>query len=152
MGGEGLRIVRMSAENYKDAAAVASENLKEGWSEQTYLAQLSNPNDRTYIAYFDGEVCGFLSSWYVLGEIEINNIAVNEKFRRRGVAKALFEALFAEHPNAERVVLEVRESNAAAIALYTSLGFECAGRRKRFYTAPDEDALILVLRVESGGI
>lgn len=152
MGGEGLRIVRMSAENYKDAAAVASENLKEGWSEQTYFAQLSNPRDATYIAYYDGEVCGFLSSWYVLGEIEINNIAVNEKFRRRGVAKAMFKALFAEHPNAERVVLEVRESNAAAIALYTSLGFEFAGRRKRFYTAPDEDALILVLRIENGVI
>ena len=50
-----------------------------------------------------------------------------------------------EHPEAERTVLEVRESNTAAIGLYTSMGFADAGRRKRFYRDPEEDAVIMVL-------
>lgn len=144
MGGD-IRIVRMNAENYRDAADIARRNLREGWSAETYFAQLSNPNDRTYIAYAGDEPCGFLSAWYVLGEIEINNIAVDGAYRRRGIAKALFMALFGEHPEAERTVLEVRESNTAAIGLYTSMGFADAGRRKRFYRDPEEDAVIMVL-------
>lgn len=142
--GEDIRIVPMTADNYTDAAAIAKENLREGWSEETYLAQISNPNDRTYIAYSGNIPCGFLSAWYVLGEIEINNIAVNKDYRRQGIAKALFDRLFSEHPEAERTVLEVRASNTSAIALYSSLGFKDAGRRKRFYQDPEEDAVIMV--------
>lgn len=134
----------MTEENYRTVAALAKENLSEAWSEETYHNQLSNPNDLTLLACFDGEPAGFISVWCIMGEAEINNIAVSEKFRRKGIAKELFAAAERALPDAERWVLEVRESNANAISLYRKLGFEKAGIRKNFYCSPTENAIIMV--------
>ena len=99
-----IEITPMTAENVGVVSLLAKANLKEGWSEQTYLAQLSNPNDRTYIAYIDGVPCGFISAWIILDEIEINNIAVAPEYRRRGVAKALFTRLYSDEAAARAKV------------------------------------------------
>lgn len=143
-----IKIVPMTEENFVTAARLAAENLAEAWSEQTYFQQLSNPNDRTYIAYADGEPAGFLSVWYVLGELEINNIAVDKAFRRKGVAKALIGRMEEDLPEAVTCVLEVRESNTPARCLYESLGFEQVGVRKNFYSKPAENAVIMVKKYD----
>lgn len=65
---------------------------------------------------------------------EINNIGVVEKFRRMGIAKALFDSAY-NAAKAEKWYLEVRESNLGAISFYEKLGFERVGMRKNFYTA-----------------
>lgn len=144
----GIEIFPMTEENYKTVAAVAKDNLAEAWSEETYFRQLSNPNDYTYLAYLDGEPAGFLSLWYIAGEVEINNIAVSEKFRRKGIAKALFSAAHNDIPNGSSWFLEVRQSNTAAISLYEKMGFEQAGIRKNFYSEPTENALIMVKKYQ----
>ena len=63
----------------------------------------------------------------------------------QGVAKQLIEraCVVAEENGAESISLEVRPSNAAAVSLYGSVGFEEVGLRKNFYRAPVEDALIM---------
>lgn len=139
-----LKIVPMSEENVAVAAALAAECLREAWSEDTCRRQLSNPHDHTLLAFEGEKAVGFLSCWCVAGEAEINNICVLPEYRRRGVARAMFERIFAQVGDAERWVLEVRESNLAAIGLYESLGFTRAGLRKGFYSAPTENALIMV--------
>ena len=70
------------------------------------------------------------------------NIAVGEGFRRRGIARMLVEELI-RRLDAYQLTLEVRASNAPAIALYESLGFTQVGLRKNYYHKPKEDALIL---------
>lgn len=140
----GIKILPMTEENYKIVAAIAKENLAEAWSVETYFRQISNPHDYTYLAYLDGEPAGFLSLWYIAGEIEVNNIAVSERFRRKGIAKALFSEAYKDIPNEADWFLEVRESNTAAISLYINMGFEQKGTRKNFYSAPTENALIMV--------
>lgn len=144
----GLEISRMTEENYRIAARLAAENLPEAWSEETYHKQLSNPNDRTYVAYFDGEPAGFLSVWYVLGELEINNIAVDKAFRRKGIAGALIGRMEEDFSEAVSCVLEVRESNAPARSLYERSGFEQVGVRKNFYSKPAENAVIMVKKYD----
>ena len=81
----------------------------------------------------------------VLDEGYISNVAVSPAFRRRGIASALIRALLdrARERNLSFVTLEVRESNAAAIALYEGFGFRPVGRRKNYYDAPKEDAWIM---------
>lgn len=138
-----LNIVPMTAENAAEAAKLSAQCLKEAWSEDVCRAQLNNPNDHTLLAYSDGEAAGFLSCWYIAGEAEINNICVLPGYRRQGIARAMFAKIFDELPDAERWVLEVRESNSSAIALYESLGFEKAGVRKNFYDDPRENAVIM---------
>ena len=82
-------------------------------------------------------------------EGQITNIAVASDARRQGLGRAVLIALIQEarERNCELISLEVRESNTAAIALYESAGFLIAGRRKRFYRAPVEDALVMLLHL-----
>lgn len=138
-----LEIIKINEENYKEVAALALENLAEAWSEQIFFEQLSNPNDYCFCAYYDGKIAGFLDVWNVLGEVDINNIAVSEDFRRKGIAFALINEMEKHFSSALSCTLEVRESNQKAILLYRKCGFKEVGRRKNFYTAPTEAAIIM---------
>ena len=90
-------------------------------------------------------VMGFLIARRVADEMEILNLAVEAGIRRRGVASGLLETAFqsGRASGAKRAFLEVRVSNAGAIAFYQRLGFAPAGRRPRYYSDPPEDALVL---------
>ena len=140
-------IIALNEENGSAAAELSAKCLREAWSEQTLCAQLKNQNDHTCLAYVDGTAAGFVSCWCVAGEAEINNICVLPEYRRRGIARAMFEKLEEVLPDAERWVLEVRESNSAAKALYESLGFARVGLRKDFYDDPAENAVIMAKTV-----
>ena len=81
----------------------------------------------------------------MLDEGTINNIAVKKEMRRTGIAKALLlEAdRFAAAHRLSFLTLEVRMSNKAAQALYTSCGYESVGVRRAFYKKPTEDAFLM---------
>ncbi len=88
---------------------------------------------------------GFLVAQNGGPEWELENIAVLPEFRRKGVAGGLLAALLA-HARAllaERILLEVRASNHAAIRLYHASGFQLLARRREYYRNPHEDAMIL---------
>ncbi len=89
---------------------------------------------------------GFLVAQCGGGEWELENMAVLPAFRRRGAGLALLAALLAEARTrgAERILLEVRPSNQAAIRLYGQGGFELLAHRPGYYRDPVEDALIMV--------
>lgn len=89
-----------------------------------------------------GEVLGYVLFWHVTDEIHLLSVAVAPAVRRRGVGRALVEDVLAyarEHA-AAKVLLEVRASNAAAIALYRGLGFTEFNVRARYY-ADGEDGV-----------
>ena len=88
------------------------------------------------------QIAGFLV-WRCVGgdECEILNLAVLPEFRRQGVGRALVQWLLARFSGP--VFLEVRESNAAAILLYKSLGFQLVGSRDRYYESPPETAIVM---------
>jgi ribosomal-protein-alanine N-acetyltransferase len=102
-----------------------------------------------------GDVDGVIAVYGVLvlgvGEAQILNVSVVPGQRRRGFAKALLGRFLdlAEAKGAEQIFLEVRESNAAAIALYRAAGFREIARRKAYYPAREgrEDALVMRLGV-----
>jgi len=98
-------------------------------------------------------VAGYVVAQDAADEGEILNLAVAPTRYRRGIGRALVEAALdalAER-GAERVFLEVRESNAAARALYATLGFQEVGRRTRYYRRPVEDAIILRAAIPADG-
>lgn len=92
-----------------------------------------------------GPVAGYAVAWYVLDEGELANLAVAGSSRRQGIGLALLRAVLSDatRRGVSQLYLEVRESNAAARALYAAQGFEEVGRRKGYYRSPVEDALIL---------
>jgi len=99
----------------------------------------------------DGVLGGYLLLSFAADEAEIINIAVRTALRRRGVAARLVaEALaFVQTRGASACYLEVRESNDAARRLYEKMGFSVVGRRKMYYSAPTEDALLMKRTKES---
>jgi [ribosomal protein S18]-alanine N-acetyltransferase len=107
---------------------------------------MENPLFYFVCARDDSErVLGYVVAWFVAGEGEISNIAVNPDGWGRGVGRSLLNAALEEgrRRRAGAVYLEVRESNQRARALYESTGFEEVGRRKGYYRRPVEDAIML---------
>jgi len=123
------------------------------WTENMLTDALFDPQ-ASFIVAEDGEgnILGYAGLHAVLDEGYIDNVAVEEAARRHGVASALLDVFcrFGE-VNLAFLTLEVRASNAAAIALYQKHGFEQVGLRKNYYTNPREDAIIMTREFTSDG-
>lgn len=117
----------------------------EAWSERSVAGELVNPLSLWLVWQECGEVMGYVGSQTVMDETDMMNVAVHPGARRRGIAEQLILALCEElaKRGSRCLTLEVRASNAPAIALYEKLGFLEIGRRKNYYRNPREDALIL---------
>jgi [ribosomal protein S18]-alanine N-acetyltransferase len=143
-----VRIERVTADQDLDAiVALEAESFTNPWSRATLEWELKN-SDVTFIYVLrleQGTVAAFCVCWIVFGELHINTLAVAPAERRRGLATALLKHVMAEAAarDANRATLEVRASNTAALKLYEHLGFQVTATRPRYYTKPDEDALIL---------
>ena len=98
----------------------------------------------------DGQVCAYGGMMVAVDEGQITNIATHPDYRRQGYGKAIVEALikYSKNNGINSISLEVRESNRAAIELYSRLGFKVEGKRKDFYTKPTENALIMILNLK----
>jgi ribosomal-protein-alanine N-acetyltransferase len=99
------------------------------------------------VAEEDEKIVGYVVALDGADVGDILNLAVTEGGRRRGLGRALVEAIvdrLAER-GVREVFLEVRESNAPARGLYSKFGFKEVGRRKGYYRRPVEDAIVLRL-------
>lgn len=120
------------------------------WEPRVYAGLLANPAVRAWIARDDARApVAMLCVQAVADEAEIYRIGVLPAARRRGIARRLMKTAAADLQTAgiTRMFLEVRAGNGPAIALYASLGFAPCGRRTGYYSAPEEDALLLEWRV-----
>ena len=138
-------IVPMDRSHVDQIAQLERENFSIPWSETQLEDALYNDAASFIVAEDEeGNVIGYAGLQVVLDEGYINNIAVEEAARRHGVASALLDVYcrFAA-VNLAFLTLEVRKSNAPAIALYEKHGFQQAGLRKGYYQHPREDALIM---------
>ncbi len=117
---------------------------EEGWSAESFRSEVEKENGYVLCIFCEERVAALLTGYYAVGEGDITNVAVDPDFRRKGMAKRLiaeFEAVLPD--DAEEIFLEVRESNAPAIALYEKCGFERIAVRKNFYANPRENAVIM---------
>jgi ribosomal-protein-alanine acetyltransferase len=116
------------------------------WSRRAY-ERLVQEKMTGWIAEANGSISGFVAARQVAGDAEILNFAVRSAARRGGIGALLLNEVlaWAKSTHAEKIYLEVRESNRAARAFYERHGFRETGRRPRYYDAPTEDALLLAL-------
>ncbi len=142
-----MKIVSMCAEDAKELAELDKEVFSVPWSEKSFLEEFENRLAVYYIAKEENKIIGYAGFWHVADEGDITNIAVKQEYRRKGIASRLIETIIKEADRRKLLLLtlEVRESNAAAIKLYEKFGFKIIGKRKRYYTNPAEDALIMTL-------
>ena len=140
-----MMIIPMNKDHVAQIASLERQCFADPWSEGSIASELDNPLSLWLVAEQDGAVCGYVGSQTVLDETDMMNIAVRPDCRRHGIAAALIDELIVrlKERGSHILRLEVRVSNAPAIALYDSLGFTQLGLRKNYYRNPKENALIL---------
>lgn len=113
-------------------------------AEDALAAELDRAWSRLFVDDRGESLAGFVNLWRVADEVEVLFVATAPAWRRQGVARALmvYALQAARDEGAARALLEVRRSNAPAIALYRGLRFEVVGERRRYYD-DGEDALLM---------
>ncbi len=113
------------------------------WSLAMFVLELSKPSGICLAAVEQRKLAGYLicarydQVWHLM------NIAVDPASLRRGIARAMLDEMLTRGGPQESYTLEVRTSNAGAIALYEQFGFRPAGTRPRYYHDTGEDAMIM---------
>lgn len=137
----------MEEKDLEQVCAIENKIFSQPWTRADFLASVQNPEHIYIVAEENDVVAGYCGLWMVAGEGQINNVAVREDFRKKGVGYGMLSYLLelGRQKNQNAFTLEVRASNEAAIRLYEKLGFHSAGIRTGFYEKPREDANIMWL-------
>ena len=140
-----MEYVLMKKEHVAQVAQLEKLCFSLPWSENAISGELTNPLSLWVVALDGNCVAGYIGSQSVMGEADMMNLAVLPDYRRQGIGEKLVISLVERllENAVTSLTLEVRASNAGAIALYEKLGFQQVGRRPNYYKNPKEDALIL---------
>jgi len=141
MGPAGLHIEAATTKDADTIAKLHAQGFYRGWPREEFAAYLADPDRTPAFVACDAKrrIAGFAMLRLAADEAELMTIAVDPKWRGKGVGRALLEAAFADllMSPARRMFLEVAADNAAAIALYRGHGFAEIGRRSGYYPRPD---------------
>ena len=144
---EDVRVNRLATEEDLDAVAeLEARCFSNPWTRASMAAELSRSDIATvFLLRVGAAVAGFCFSWIIVDELHVNTMAVDEPYRRMGLGTRLMTAVMedAAGRGVTRATLEVRAANVAARKLYESLGFTVRAIRSRYYTQPEDDALIM---------
>jgi tRNA threonylcarbamoyl adenosine modification protein TsaD/ribosomal-protein-alanine acetyltransferase len=141
-----VRIRPMESADLDHVLAIERSSFSSPWSRGMFLDELTQGRSR---AWFVAESPWGIVAYAGLMEVDrdghIVNLAVRPDARRSGIGSAMLSTLLAEarHRGIERLTLEVRPSNVAALALYADAGFRVDGRRHGYYGDTGEDALLM---------
>lgn len=142
-----VKILPMAAEHLDRLEQLERMCFSRPWSKKMLAEELDNQCAAFLVAVEPEteKAVGYAGLLVVADEGYITNVAVDPSCRRQGVAAQLLQVFdnFAKGNHLAFLTLEVRPSNAAAIALYEGFGFREVGRRRNYYDLPKEDALIL---------
>ncbi|MBQ2470638.1 MAG: ribosomal protein S18-alanine N-acetyltransferase [Ruminococcus sp.] len=140
-----MRIEKMTAAHLDEVAAIENDCFSHPWSRRSLESELQNETSRFLVAVEDGKVIGYIGMSAVIDEGYLFNAAVDSHYRKKGVGSALVRELvtWCQKHDFAFLTLEVRESNAPAIALYSRFGFVRVGERKNYYSDPAENALLM---------
>ena len=138
-----LEIRRLAYSDLPQVIAIERRSFPTPWSLAMFVLELSKPSGVCLAAMQDGAIVGYLICSKYDRVYHLMNIAVDPSARRQGLGQRLLEALIERAGAEESYTLEVRTSNAPAIALYERFGFRSAGTRPRYYQDTGEDAMIM---------
>ena len=142
-------LIRADMSRLDEIVTIENECFTPPWSRESMASELASPDGSVFCTLYGGAVTGFAVMHRAGSEAELYQIAVRTGFRRHGAADPLMEAVKGEASKRglDRIFLEVRSGNAAAIALYLKHGFIKCGMRRDYYDDPKEDAVLMATEV-----
>ncbi|MEK6582501.1 MAG: ribosomal protein S18-alanine N-acetyltransferase [Nitrospirota bacterium] len=153
---EGLIIRELLEHDLPEVVGIENISFTTPWSEILFFNEIYKQRSIAKVGIIEEarsvqRVVGYICANYVADEGHILNLAVHPDFRRKGIAKTLVENILEElkETDCRFLYLEVRASNNTARELYEGFGFSVVGTRKKYYNKPEEDAVIMSLRLDS---
>lgn len=142
---EQLQVVQAGLGDFSELCRLEQECFSSPWPGKVLKEDLRAKWSRYFLLKNGREALGYAGLWMILDEAHINKICISPLYRRKGYGKYLMQGVLwqAWQLGADSLTLEVRKTNAAAIALYAGFGFEVEGERKGYYEDTGEDALIM---------
>lgn len=137
-----MHIKKFDVQYLDDVCEIEKICFSSPWSKQDLSAQINNETSHFLVAVDDyNRAVGYMGLQIFSGEGYVTNVAVLPQYRKQGIAESLIKEQLKNEM--DFITLEVRKSNLPAIRLYLKMGFESVGIRPKFYSAPDEDAVIM---------
>lgn len=138
----------MTNDDIEQVSQIEQITFSMPWSKEALKDSLNQNKSIYMVACEKEQIVGYCGLWNIVGEGNINNVAVLEQYRGRHIATQMLTKLmeYGSKENISDYTLEVRAGNVAAITLYQNLGFTIEGIRKDYYEHPKEDAYIMWLR------
>jgi [ribosomal protein S18]-alanine N-acetyltransferase len=147
---DGLRIETMSEESIDSVCIIENASFLNPWSKLCFLDELSFSNAHNFILKFENsnksnQIIAYLCCRIVIDELHILKFAVHPEQRHKGFATDFLNHCLKvpDFKHIRTVMLDVRESNAAAIGLYKKLDFHIVGQRPNYYFDTGEDAFLM---------
>lgn len=156
--GSGVSINRMTEHDLLEVVEIEEQSGLSRWGWAAYYAELQGNNRDLMLVARAGEskaprvshkLAGYLVARTGANELHINNFAVRERYRRQGIGLSLLARILEEgkRRGVDAAFLELRAGNKAALSLYEKCGFRVTARRKRYYSEPTEDALVMTIQL-----
>lgn len=144
-----MQIRRMSEKDIDAVAELEKKIFSSPWSKESIQKAFSLNENIYLVAEEKNEIVGYCGIWTSFETADLCNIAVHPEWRRRGIADEVLAEAFrlCRKSQVEQLLLEVRESNNGAIALYKKNGFVSIDVRKAYYKSPIENAIIMQLKL-----
>lgn len=138
-----MEFVNQVATKYLLAIDQQSFSEHDAWSVSTFERFLKNQDVQLLAAKIDQTIVGYILVFKVIDQMEILSVAVLQAYRRQKIASQLIDQLIKINPEVERIYLEVRTSNLAAIKTYQENHFKIINQRIDYYSQPTENALVM---------
>ncbi|MHC1785874.1 MAG: ribosomal protein S18-alanine N-acetyltransferase [Christensenellales bacterium] len=141
------RLRRMREDDLDAVHAIEAACFALPWTRDMFLSELTHNKVARYLVLEDaGQIIGFAGAHMILDQGHVTNIAISAPHRGKGRGRLLTLGLmqYAANLGVQYMTLEVRQSNQAAISLYSSLHFVKVSVRKRYYEDNGEDAWLMV--------
>ncbi|MCH5172211.1 MAG: ribosomal protein S18-alanine N-acetyltransferase [Erysipelotrichales bacterium] len=139
----------MKEEDLDKVLAIENTSFISPWNKEQFLYELNeNPYAVLMVADYEGIICGFIDFWITFDVAQLNQIAVHEALRRKGIGEVLLKDMINRVSDQEvtKITLEVRTHNEKAISLYKKHGFKEELIKKHYYDNGD-DAIFMIKEV-----
>lgn len=146
MKNQQIEIREMTWFDLDQVMVIENENFSVPWTENGFFTYLMREDALFLVAEDEeGTIWGYIGVIIAVDEGDITNVSVKKEVQGQGIGTALIEELIRcmKEREVQTIFLEVRQSNAPAIALYEKMGFEKMGIRKNYYTDPTEDGITM---------